>query len=161
MLPKLSIELVPSTQWGSNLRSALRVSKWDKLRRDCYEKAGHICEICGGSGLEQRRRHAVECHERWEYDDETNTQRLIGVIALCPFCHQVKHIGRALRVGAGRQALQWLANINEWTQQEVEAYIAFAFAIQQVRSVASWTLDLSWLFSKESPFDADEEIFRA
>jgi len=161
MNPKLSIELVPSTQWGSNLRSALRVSKWDKLRRACYEAAGHRCEICGESGFEQGRKHAVECHERWVYDDDTDTQRLVGVIALCPFCHRVKHIGRSLRVGAGRQTLQWLAKINGWSQQEVESYIAFAFAVQQVRSLTTWTLDLAWLFSDESPFDTNEDIYRA
>ena len=76
---KLTIELVPSTSWGNNLRSEANLSKdrWDTLRRQSYRKAGYRCEICSEKGPT----HPVECHEIWHYDDETKTQTLKGLIS--------------------------------------------------------------------------------
>lgn len=157
---KLTIELIPATQWGSNLRSALRPSRWDILRRAAYAKAGGVCEVCGGKGTEQGRAHDLEAHEIWEYEEETFTQRLLGLVALCPSCHRVKHMGRALSVGAGGLAMNWLAKVNGWNRDECEAYVAYAFAVQQIRSAHEWTLDLAWLFSDDSPFGIDDIIFK-
>lgn len=86
---KLTIELVPSTSWFSNLRSLLSSEEWDKIRRGCYKNANYKCEICSGVGP----KHPVECHETWEYDEKQGIQKLIGLIALCPSCHEVKHVG--------------------------------------------------------------------
>lgn len=33
----------------------------------------------------------LECHEVWEYDEENSIQRLSGLLALCTWCHKVKH----------------------------------------------------------------------
>ena len=63
-------------------------SEWDKLRQSVYEEYGHECGICGAKGR-------LNCHEIWEYDDERVQQRLIGFIALCDWCHHVKHLGLA------------------------------------------------------------------
>ena len=69
---KLTIELVPSTAWYSNVRSNVTSSQWDVLRKECYKNAGYKCEVCGGKGP----KHPVECHEIWEYNDESFTQTL-------------------------------------------------------------------------------------
>ena len=156
----LSVELVPAQQWGSNLRSALRPCKWDILRRAAYAKAGGKCEVCGGSGLNQGRRHALEAHEIWDYDAETFTQKLTGIIALCPRCHEVKHIGRAFMVGNGERALKHLARVNGWRYVEARQHIGEAFDIHAERSAYAWTLDLTWLFCDESPFNHGDHIFR-
>ena len=68
---KLTIELVPKTAWFSNLRSILARAAWDKLRKESYKNAAHKCEICGGYG----KKHPVECHEIWEYDDKNHIQK--------------------------------------------------------------------------------------
>src|SRR5437588_2921912 len=91
----LTVELVPSTCWFSNLRSELDKDDWDRLRHAVYERAGNYCEVCGQRGAQ----HPVECHEVWEYDDEHSVQRLSGLIALCPACHEAKHMGRASSMG--------------------------------------------------------------
>ena len=79
-MTKLTIELVPSTSWFNNVRSQVSAQEWDIIRHIVYAKANNICEICGGKG----NKHAVECHEIWEYDDKEHIQKLIGMIALCP-----------------------------------------------------------------------------
>jgi hypothetical protein len=138
---KLTVELVPATSWGDNLRSRFKPSEWDRLRKACYEQAGHKCEICGGKG----RNHPVECHEIWHYDDEQCVQSLKGLIALCPSCHEVKHIGRAMKIGFGDRALAHLVKVNGITKAEGVAHVGDAFVVWKARSQKAWTLDISVL----------------
>lgn len=140
----LTIELVPKGQWGANLRSELKRSEWDKLRKECYALAGNICEICGGKG----RRWPVEAHEIWDYNEASKTQCLKGLIALCPRCHEVKHIGRAFAVGNGGRAVQQLMTVNNWSEADTQNYIKAAFETWDKRSGEDWTLDVSWVKEK-------------
>jgi hypothetical protein len=142
LLPQtlLTVELVPSTCWFSNLRSELSTDEWDRLRWPVFERAGRRCEICGGRGAQ----HPVECHEVWEYD-ERHVQRLAGLVALCPSCHEAKHMGYATSTGRAPQARAHLARINGWSMEDVELYLEMCFEQWSRRSQHEWTLDLSWL----------------
>jgi len=144
---KLKIELVPETCFFKNLRSEIPPATWDKLRKECYAKADNTCEICGGRG----DKHPVECHEIWEYNDSTNTQILKGLIALCPQCHEVKHIGLAQLQGKFGQALSHLAEINNISIKEARSEVTKAFNVWGRRSKKNWTLDISWLNQKLQP----------
>lgn len=138
---KLTIELVPSSSWFTNLRSVLPKYKWDILRKDCYAKANYKCEICCGVG----NNHPVECHEEWEYDRETRTQKLVRLIALCPKCHKVKHIGLAQLNGQGEACLRHLCKVNGITLEEGRDLIDEAFIVFEERSQIEWNLDISYL----------------
>jgi hypothetical protein len=139
---KLSIELVPKTCWFSNVRDHVSKEEWDRLRKDCYKKAGYVCEICGGTG----NKHPVECHEIWEYDNEKFTQTLKGLISLCPSCHEVKHIGLANLRGRIEEAKNHLAKVNGWSLEATsEGYINNAVNMFMWRSNHEWTLNLDWL----------------
>jgi hypothetical protein len=70
---------------------------WDHIRHQVWRQAEYRCELCGCKG----REHPAECHEVWRYDDRTLVQALVRMIALCPACHQVKHLGFA-NVQGGR-----------------------------------------------------------
>ncbi|MBW4533204.1 MAG: HNH endonuclease [Pleurocapsa minor HA4230-MV1] len=137
----LTIELVPSTSWFSNVRSNVERPTWDILRKLTYRQARYKCEVCGGRGA----KHPVECHEIWHYDDSNYIQTLSGLTALCPSCHQVKHIGLARLQGQGEKAEAQLSKVNDWTTEQTDRYIDGAFALWQSRSCHDWTLDLSWL----------------
>ena len=117
--PKLSIELVPKSSHFENLRNHVKPSDWTCLRKAVAANAGHVCEICGGQGS----RCAVACHERWLYDDARRIQKLEGLIALCPDCHAVKHIGRQIVLGFGDEAKAHLGHVNGWNQDVTEAYV--------------------------------------
>ena len=138
---RLTIELVPKTSWYSNVRSHVSESQWDRLRKPVYQRAQSRCEICGGRGPA----HPVECHEVWEYDDEARVQRLAGLIALCPACHGVKHIGRSSIKGKGDDAIEQLMRVNGWTASRAEDYVDLVLDIWKLRSQVPWRLDLSWL----------------
>lgn len=137
---KLTIELVPKTAWNTNLRSHLSKSNWDKVRRKCYAEAGHRCEICNGVG----RKHPVECHERWDFSG--GKIKLIGLIALCPSCHEVKHIGLAGVKGRGEIALRHFMKVNGVSESVAHNYVREAFALYHKRSEqAEWEVDFSYL----------------
>lgn len=143
----LIIEMVPQTSWGANLRRVLKRSQWDKLRRKVYLQAGNKCVICDGVGP----RHPVECHEVWDYDDEALVQTLMGMEALCPACHEVKHFGRTLEVGNGGRAAHHLMNVNGWDRDQTNQHIHDAFTVWNYRSHKEWTLNLAWLESEGIP----------
>lgn len=140
-MPKLSIELVPASAWYTNVRSNVPKAEWDRLRKAVYLAANYRCEICNGVG----DRWPVECHEVWLYDDKAHTQTLERLIALCPACHEVKHIGRAGVMGRQAEALEHLAAVNEWTLSEARSYAAECFRVWEERSKHDWALDTSAL----------------
>jgi|SRR5579885_955139 hypothetical protein len=140
---KLTIELVPSSSWFNNVRAVLTRKQWDVLRKQVYSEAWDTCQICGGVGP----KHPVECHEIWQYDDKKYIQKLIGMIALCPDCHMVKHIGLAQLQNKGEKALKHLMKVNKLSKKEAEKYIADSFIKWAERSSKSWKLDISILES--------------
>jgi len=143
----LTIELVPKTCHFKNVRSEVTVASWDKLRKECYKAANYTCEVCGGKG----DNHPVECHEIWEYDDKRHTQTLAGLIALCPACHEVKHLGLAQIKGNYERALLHFVEVNDIPIEEAKDYIFTAFAQWAERSEYQWELDISWLNKKLAP----------
>lgn len=142
---KLTVELIPSTCHYSNVRTTVKPKEWDKIRFISYEAAGHKCEVCNETGKEQGYKHNVECHEIWEYDDINKIQKLSGLISLCPTCHQVKHIGRAIAIGNQGECFAKLAKVNDWTLEQVLAHVDEAFAEYKERSKHQWGIDLSIL----------------
>lgn len=136
----LTIEMIPKTAWGKNVRSSVSSVVWDNLRHAQYRKADLHCEICGVGGR-------LECHEVWEYDEATHVQKLTGLIALCPSCHSVKHFGRTSTLGeeAKRNAIQHLMEVNNWTMKETQDHIQESIRVWQERSKHEWTLDISFI----------------
>ena len=143
--PKLTVELVPTTCFFSNVRSELPKKEWDRLRKESYKKAKHKCEICGSNGRKQGYKHPVECHEIWEYDDKNKIQKLKGLISLCPRCHQVKHLGRTTVIGRQAVAFKHMELVNGWAHKQVVTYVAEVFLKHRWRSQFQWKLDVGIL----------------
>lgn len=141
---RLSLELVPSTCWYSNVRSNVTADTWNRLQTHCFHAAKNRCEICGGVGPA----HPVECHEIWAYDDARHIQHLAGLASLCPACHQVKHMGRSLQTGQGIASLQHLARVNRVPVAEAVAIVKEALLRCQERSRHDWILDVRILSTR-------------
>jgi len=71
------------------------------------------------------------------------------MIALCPACHEVKHIGLAGIRGRAELAREHLAQVNGWSSDVAERYIQEAFATWRSRSARAWSLDISNLAAYE------------
>jgi hypothetical protein len=137
----LTIELVPKTAWYKNVRSNVSKEEWERLKKITFSRARHRCEICGGRG----QSWPVECHEIFAYDDERHIQKLVRLVALCPACHEVKHIGLAGLRGKGNAARAHLAKVNDWSMEDAGLYIEGCFEVWHRRSRHEWKLDLSYL----------------
>ena len=135
----LTIELVPKTCWYSNVRSEVSKGEWDKIKKIVSAKANHKCEICNGIGS----KWPVECHEVWSY--ENKIQKLERFIALCPSCHEVKHIGLATIKGRQDIAISHLAKVNGSSLEDASLYVQEAFGTWSKRSEHQWILDISYL----------------
>jgi len=139
--PRLTIEMIPSSMWYHNVRQAVTQNSWDKLRKMTYAKAGQVCEVCSGVG----KQHPVECHEIWYFDDYQKIQTLLGLTALCPDCHAVKHIGLSNVQGRLQPCLEHLANTNLWTIKQAAEYANECADLCQSRSRFNWLVDITWL----------------
>ena len=143
---ELRCELVPKTCWFSNVRDHLKQSEWDKVKDWCYRRAGYHCEICGLNGKLQGRRHRVEAHEIWDYNDTERIQTLVGLISLCPMCHKSKHYGRAISIGEDKSVRFHLKQINaHWHWRDVFKHCRDSITLWQERSYHNYTLNMDYL----------------
>jgi hypothetical protein len=142
---KLTVELIPKTCAASNIRTLIPKKYWDLLRKKSYKEANNVCEICGGKGTDQGYRHDLECHEIWEYNIKTRVQKLIGLISLCPLCHQCKHIGRAKYIGKQAEVIKHMKKVNGITKRRLDEYLDGEFTKYAENSRIRWKLDLSHL----------------
>ena len=139
-MARLEIQLVPDSCWCSNLRSILSKKEWDIVRHDAYARAGGKCGICS------RSVNRLEAHEKWEYDEDTHTQRLVDVVALCHSCHSVVHIGRTSLVGDIDKAEKWYMKVNECSYADYRKDLARATEDHIRRNqIDEWNLDISYL----------------
>ena len=149
--PILTVELIPSTCHFSNVRTTVKAKDWDKIRFLSYAAADYKCEVCKEIGKEQGYKHNLECHEIWNYDDVNHIQKLTGLISLCPRCHMVKHIGRAIAMGNELDCRRHLMKVNDWSVEQINEHLFEAFTIHTERSNYEWALDLSIL--TEAPYE--------
>jgi len=139
-VPTLLPDMLPSSSWEANLRTVLTQAEWDRLRKFCYQSAGHTCIACGSRGEPH-----VEAHEAWRVDEATNTQYLTGLLCLCPTCHKAKHLGYANRLGLLPQVLARLQWLNDWSRETLSRELAAVEQRQKELSARKWRLDLSFL----------------
>ena len=138
---KLKIDLVPSTVWYSNLRNKISNEEWDKIRKKSYSDSNHVCAICGSKGK-------LNCHEIWEYNDQTHVQKLKGFTALCDNCHMIKHIGFA-GIQSNKRLLDMdnlidhFMNVNNVNKEIFDKHREESFRIWRERSKHNWKTDLS------------------
>jgi len=138
---KLQIELVPGSSWWNNVRSNVRKRAWDLIRFKTYEEAKFVCEICGEAGT----KHPVECHEIWMFNDQELTQMLERFQALCPLCHEVKHMGFASVRGNRERAFNRFIALNNLQEETADRIKDAIFKQWQIRSEDKWTILLDKL----------------
>ena len=137
---RLTAELVPKTSWGNNMRSAFPEATWDSIRKGIYAEYSYHCGICRAGGQ-------LDCHEIWEYDDQTHIQTLRGFIALCEWCHHVKHIGLAgVRARQGKldfeRVIGHFMRVNECDRLVFEDHHCQAREQWRERSQHPWRVNL-------------------
>jgi len=142
---ELFVDLIPSTCWFTNVRYCTHPRDWDRLRKYIYERVNYICECCHIDT--QKANVIIEAHERWDYNEETQIQKLVRIVALCHNCHQSTHIGLAGIRGVGVEAREHIKKTRGFTEEECEKHICDSFEIWRKRNKINWDLDLSLITS--------------
>ena len=140
----LYIDLIPHTSSFKNLRTILSSNEWDELRKKTYKKYNYKCAICNGVG----KKHPVEAHERWDYDEDTQIQKLKNIVALCPKCHLVTHIGFAQIQNRFEEAVKHLKKVNNWGDIEVQKELERAFSLREKRNKIKWKINIDKIYEK-------------
>ena len=135
----LNFELVPDGCWYSNLRSHLKPSQWDKLRKDAYSRAEGRCCIC------KCKPKRLEAHEKWSYNEEKKVQKLEDIIAVCHMCHSVIHIGRTQLMGDEDKAIKHFMKVNKCSYVDYRKALGEANEEHKRRNKIEWMLDVALL----------------
>jgi len=128
-----SVEIVPPGAWFKNLRSMISRSQWNLISRYVRDRAGNRCEICDS---DQR----MEAHERWIFNEETKTQKLVRLISLCKKCHLGTHFGLAGQLGIAKEIKQHIFAVTGWTEAEFQAHRS---AQPIAKFEGNWIIDVS------------------
>jgi hypothetical protein len=144
--PRLTIELVPKPCWGRNVRALVSPEVWRGIQGVVFRDGAGRCQVCGWPAAPIAYRPQFECHETWRYDDWRGVQTLEGFVALCRFCHEVKHIGLTQSKGRYAAAIAHLATVNGWSRKAARRYADECVDTYERRSRRTWTQDLSVLY---------------
>lgn len=139
---KHKICLIPQTAWNKNLRSYLTKTQWDNIRNKVYAEHNWHCQICncqGGNG----KKHAVECHEQWVF--ENGEVKLVGLMCLCPPCHEFHHPGLAEKNGNLGRAIKQFMKVNGTSYDQTITYLKSEFSLWRERSQKEWLLNIDYL----------------
>lgn len=138
------VDMIPATSWGASLANLLSQHSWKQVRREVFQRAGYVCEICGQAD------GPVECHELWAFDDQNtvdgwNTQTLQSLMCLCHDCHEMFHPGLADLNGRAKECSDRRKAVNAWTKKDHDIAVAQMMKKFEQRSNKRWRLDLSSL----------------
>lgn len=139
------VDMIPSTSWGASLANLLEHHSWKMLRREVFQRAGRVCEICGQAD------GPIECHELWKFDDEKrdgsgwHRQTLQKMMCLCHDCHEMFHPGLAQINGREKECADRRRAVNAWTKKDHDVATAQMMKKFDQRSQKRWALDLSML----------------
>ena len=137
---RLYIDMIPKTTYFKNVRSLFTDEDWNLIRHHIYERVDNRCECCG-----KKRMKYLDAHERWEFDEEKKTQKLVRIIALCKLCHSATHYGYSKRTKNIEKINNHIKKINKYTDEELKEHIENSYKIWKDRNKIKWNLDFSIL----------------
>tara|TARA_Y100000816_G_scaffold46477_1_gene29222 strand:- start:1333 stop:2190 length:858 start_codon:yes stop_codon:yes gene_type:complete len=98
---------------------------------------------------------SIEAHERWHYDYNTNTQKLVRLVGLCKNCHIATHMGLAGLNRKDIEAFEHLKKVRNFTDEDASEHRKQASNLYKERSKIKWNLDLSLLTNNNIKYIAD------
>ena len=139
----LTIELVPVSSWGKNLRNKLTPYYWQQISQEIQKISQFTCEICNRTKGEEVTR--LHCHEVWEYDFINSIQKLVGLQVLCFECHSGKHLGfSSFHREIDEESIKnHFLKINKISEKEFLEYFNHQLDIFEIASNIDWTIDYS------------------
>jgi hypothetical protein len=137
-------ELLPRPLWGKGLSERMPPEQWTALCNEVLAQSGERCSACSADGR-------LLCCERWTYDDENSVAILDGFRVLCEGCENVLHMGRAVRLGHGAQALERLCRVNRIDPYHALALFGEAVNLWRRRSQRDWRIAVASHLLRQYP----------
>lgn len=137
---KLYIDMIPKTTYFKNVRSLFSENDWNLIRHHIYSRCDYKCECCN-----KKKNRYLEAHERWLFDETTQTQKLVRIIALCKLCHSATHYGHSKRTKNMDKINNHIKKINNYNEDELKEHIKDGYDIWKSRNKIKWNLDFSIL----------------
>jgi len=135
---ELYIDMIPKTSYFKNVRSIFNDDDWNLIRHHIYERVNNRCECCG-----IKKNKYLDAHERWIYDYNSCTQKLIRIIALCRLCHQTTHYGHSRVFKDIKKINEHLMKVRGFSEEELKNHIKDAYEIWKDRNKINWNIDVS------------------
>lgn len=164
--PPIQYNAVSQNLWG-----IFDSASWNHIRKICYERAGHRCQVCGKQGgslyqkmtteEEYEKAGLVDCHEVWEWqsvNDNVGVQKLKRLMVVCKDCHFMFHEGflrtKARDVGIEDKAVDYINKlrcaVNKCSIDELHMQLAKDNAQwENNKSIDNWIMDLSHLGNQD------------
>jgi hypothetical protein len=134
---ELYVDTIPQSAWFTNLRAMMPISQWQKLSAYVRHRNNDTCEICGS-------KERPEAHERWLFDEKTETQKLMRLMCLCRMCHLSTHFGYAEQIGFLEDVKKHFFAVNGWGDEELKKHlIANKEKITDNSKSIKWKIDVS------------------
>ena len=89
----------------------------------------------------------MDCHEIWHYDDTEHVQTIAGFLALCKWCHHIKHLGFAAVLQSRGELdyeclIRHFMTVNQCSRATFLKHRDEAFDQWEARSRHQWRVDL-------------------
>jgi hypothetical protein len=101
---QLFVDLVPKGCSFTNCRFNVDACDFDRLFNHVIGRASFTCECCGFESKDNLAHFKIA--ERWSFDDETKTQKLMRLLCVCENCHKSIHMSKKDKIEASAHLQQ-------------------------------------------------------
>jgi len=130
--------MLPKSSYGMTVQNCVHPSDWNRLKSFIEERANFKCECCDDKG-------PLDAHERWSYNEEEKTQKLMRIIAICKPCHETTHMGLAQINGREEAAFDRLMQVRKMDKPTALKHLEDATKVKSRRDDIEWKQDFSIL----------------
>lgn len=138
---QLCVEFMPKSCWCKKIQYAVQKSDQTRFCDYVLGRVNRTCETCGLQDTQCN----YQIHGRWSYDEETQTQTLVRLMALCDNCYESTHFGTTHFNGRKQEAIAHLKKTNKYTDTEVQTHINDAYESLKQLNQYKWKINLSLL----------------
>lgn len=111
----MAIQLIPSVKlklWRQNdAKSEEADREFEEIRQKIVNRDGHVCQGCGMKTLPSAPSAMAGHFDIHHIDDNHDNNHPSNLVTICPFCHNVFHIGNAGARGAATGI--WMPQISQ------------------------------------------------
>ena len=140
----LYIDLIPQQSWYQSVRECIDRVDWERIKEMCKKRSNFRCELCGSPPSYEHKNY-LECHERFLFDKDNGTQKLVRFVCLCTKCHQVTHWGLSAIEGRIDVTRRHLMEVNKWDEERVSKHVKNRYEKWEIKNEMIWDINLSML----------------